>query len=341
MRKKRVIVLFVIFFLIISYFAGGIIASNIVLSNIFEKRGSNESDLLTNELLIYKTRNDYSIMNERIEYDFYSSNNKLKGYYYRVNDSKGLVISAHGMKSLSDAKDAEYQSYFIEQGYSVFAIDLTASGKSEGKSMNGLYQSAYDIKAAYDFLKEGNMLEDKLILVGHSWGAYGACASIALGLNPDYVISFSAFDNPYDTMVRFSLNSVGGIIYPTIPTFYLATNIKYGKNNTLSASKALKNSKAKSLVIQGKNDKTIPYNKEALYNHVKNLSNVKTLLLDNIGHNNPWLSYDSIKYVEDEIEPKLKTLSGSELDNFIKNVDKEKTSALSNIVFDEIKDFLK
>lgn len=341
MSKKLKITLIIILVIIINYFVGGIIAANIVLNNIFDHRGSSYSDLSLLENQIYKNIDDYDSLQNGIEYKFKSGKNELTGYYYKKEDSKGLVLSAHGMTSQSQNDDLQYQSYFVENGYSLFSIDLTASGKSEGKSMKGLHQSAYDVKAAYDFLNEEELLEDKLILIGHSWGGFGVAASLSLGVKADYVITFSAFDNPFDTMVRYSVNSVGGFIYTTVPTFYITTSMKYGKNNSISAYKSLLNSDAKPLIIHGKDDKSIPYNKEALY--AKTIKNDKfnNLLLDGIGHSGTWRTKEANKYLE-EIEKEIKKIKKDnvKLKEYINNIDKNKTSELNPLVFEEINKFL-
>ena len=343
MKKKKIIKICIIvsLILIINYFVGGIVAASIVISNIFDHRGSNYSDLLLDENNIYKRIEEFDSFKNYEVYDFYSGKNRLKGYYHKIEDSKGLVISVHGMTSQAFNDDIEYQNYFVENGYSLFSIDLTASGNSEGKSMKGLHQSAYDVKACYDFLKNENMLEDNLILVGHSWGAYGVGASLSLGVDADYVITFSAFDNPYDTMVRYSVNAVGGFIYTTIPTFYITTSIKYGKNNTLSASKALKKSNCKSLIIHGENDKSIPYNKEALYAKMNENDKTKKILLEGISHSGPWRTKEANLYIE-EIQSKIKELKKNKGDikSYIDSIDKNKTSELNIDLFNEIKDFI-
>ena len=343
MKRKKIIKICIIIslILIINYFVGGIIAANIVISNIFDHRGSSYSDLLLDENNIYKRIDEYDSLKNYDEYDFYSGKNKLKGYYHKVSDSKGLVISVHGMTSQALNDDIEYQNYFVENGYSLFAIDLTASGNSEGKSMKGLHQSAYDVKACYDFLKEEGLLEDKLILVGHSWGGFGVSASLSLGVEADYIITFSAFDNPYDTMVRYSVNAVGDFIYTTIPTFYITTSIKYGKNNTLSASKALKKSNAKSLIIHGKADKSIPYNKEALYAKMEENDKVKKILLDGIGHSGPWRTKEANDYIE-EIRTNIKKMKKEKKDikSCIDSIDKNKTSEINNELMNKIKEFI-
>ncbi len=342
-RKNKVFILSgILMFIIVFYFGAGIVASSIVLTMIFETRASNVSDLLENENRIYKLRDDYDNLKSRTEYDIKSKYN-LKGYYYKVENSKGLVLAAHGLKSQADGFDAEYQSWFVENGYSVFSIDISGSGRSDGNSAVGLHQSPYDIYAAYQFIVDNNLLEDKLILVGHSWGAFGSLASLSFGVKADYVIAFSAYDNPYDTMLQYSLNYMGPAIYLTIPTFNITTSIKYGSyNNTLSASKSLLESNAKALIIQGKDDKNVPYDGIAVYNKVSETNNITKLLLDGIGHEGPWRSKASVDYVKNEVMPNLNKLTNQEeIDKYINSIDKNKTSELSEIVFNKIEDFLK
>ena len=342
MRKKLLIISSIFLTLIFLYFAGGLISSNIVLSNIFDKRMSNLETLLEPEYKIYKNRDDYNSLNNRIEYDFYSDNNKLKGYYYKNNNSKGLVIACHGMTSQADGMDIAYQNYFFENNYSVFSFDLTAHGRSEGNSISGLHQAAYDVKACYDFIFDNKLNENNIILIGHSLGGYGVAAALNLGVKANYLITFSAFDNPYDTMVRYSKNSVGDIINLTIPTFNMTTSFKYGDNKNLSASSGIKESNINSLIIHGKDDISIPYNDASLYAKVKDYNNVNAILLDDCGHNTPWYSINANNYVKNEIKSKLEELKNNkkELNDYIDTIDKNKTSELSNVVFDNINKFL-
>ena len=340
MKKRKLIIIIssIILFLIISYFVGGFIATNIILNNIFDKRGSDEALLLNYENRIYKLRYDYECLKERKEYDF-NSRYKLKGYYYKNINSKGLVIACHGMGSMADGFDSEYQSYFVENGYSLFSFDLSASGKSEGESMVGLFQSAYDVKAAYDFLKKENLLEDNLILIGHSWGGFGVAASLSLGVEAKYVITFSAFDNQYDTTIRFAKNYMGDIINLSIPPFYISTNLKYGSDNTFSASDSLKNSNAKALVIHGKLDDKIPYN-EGLYGKISDIPNAYGLLLDDEYHNGIWRSSEANNYSKELLEELNKLEKEEDKEAFVNNIDKNKTSELNKLLFEKIEEFI-
>lgn len=343
MRKKIIIISSIILSIILLYFVGGIIASNIVFNNIFNRRFSDSNTLLEPINKIYKNRDDYINLKNRIEYDFYSGNNKLKGYYYKNNDSKGLVIACHGMTSQADSENLAYQNYFVSNGYSLFSFDFTAHGKSEGSSMNGLSQAAYDVKACYDFIFENNLYENNIILIGHSLGGYGVAAALNLGVKANYLITFSAFDNPYDTMLRYSKNSMGDIVNLTLPTFYLTSNMKYGANNYLSASEGIKKSNIKSLVIHGANDKNIPLDDASLISHVTNYQNVEKEILVGVGHNTPWFSTKAIDYVNDIIKPKIEELKNDKekLDEYINSINKNETSELNENLFNKINEFIR
>ena len=343
MRKKIIIISSIFLSIILLYFVGGIIASNIVFNNIFDKRFSDENTLLLPNNRIYKNRDDYINLKNRIEYDFYSGNNKLKGYYYKSLDSKGLVISAHGMTSQSDSTDLAYQNYFVSNGYSLFSFDFTSHGKSQGNSLNGLQQAAFDVKACYDFIFENNLYENNIILIGHSLGGYGVAAALNLGVKANYLITFSAFDNPYDTMIRYSKNAVGDIINLTLPTFYITSKLRYGDNIYLSASEGIKKSNIKALVIHGSNDNNIPIDDSSLLSHVTNLENVNKEILVGVSHNTPWFSDNAINYVNNIVKPKIEELKDDEdkLNEYINSIDKNRTSELREYIFDKIYEFIR
>ena len=345
MKKKKLLIILgcIVLFLIINYFIGGYIATAIVNKTIFDKRGSDvevfDEDNL--EYIIYKYRVDYPNLSVREEYDFKSGKNNLKGYYYKHEDEKGLVLSAHGMGSLADGLDTQYQNWFYENGYSVFAIDLTASGNSEGNSMKGLFQSAYDVKAAYDFIIENNLIKNKFIMVGHSWGAFGISASLSLGVKADYIITFSAYDTPFELMFHRAKQTVGGFADFTYPAFKLSCATYFGNKIFMSASKAIKKSNIKALIFQGIYDTTVPYNTFSVYNRLNDNDNVKRVLLERIDHTTPWLSVESNnKYYQYLYHYQTEITTEEEKEEFKASINKDETTILSDIVIDNINSFL-
>lgn len=345
MKRAKKIILGIVAALVVSYVAGGITAAFVVDGIVFERRGSDESKLKNVEYRLRYQREDYPSLATREVYSVPSNGNRLAGYFYKAEPSKGVVITAHGMNSLSDGLDVAYQQWFCSQGYSVFALDLTASGRSEGTSMVGLHRSALDVQCAYNFLQSNGLLRGKTILCGHSWGGFGAAMSVCLGVKADAVITFSAFANTFDTMVSYASQKVGPLAYATIPTFYLGTAMKHGASAFYDAAKAVRESASKFLVIHGEKDKSVPLSETSLYGKTKDYPNVSTVLLPDIGHEAPWESLAAKEYLQKDVLPKLEELkqegaSTEELDTFISSVDKSRSSELNTDLFATIQSFL-
>lgn len=342
-KKRRGVKRIIIYLILFIYLGSGLLGFVVVKGVVFSKRVSSIDSLEDLDRRIYKLRSDYNVLNEREEIYFKSEKNTLCGYLYSVEDSKGLVIGAHGINSLSDGTESQIYQWFVSLGYSVFAIDLTASGKSEGQKIKGLDQSAIDVKNAYLYLKENGLLQENIVLIGYSWGGFGVAASIQMGVKCDYLITFSAFDNPMETMLVYGKESAGLVSYIYYPIFYISSLISFGNGTNIRASNGLVNRDIKCLIIQGKEDKTVKYNYNSLYNKTLGYDNVSSLLLEDIGHDGPWRSVDSHSYA-DSLKERINELKGEsieEKDRFLATIDKEKSSELSEIVFNKIEEFLK
>ncbi|MBO6285794.1 MAG: alpha/beta hydrolase [Bacilli bacterium] len=345
MKRTKKIILGIVAALVVSYVAGGITAAFVVDGIVFERRGSDESKLKNVEYRLRYQREDYPSLATREVYSVPSNGNKLAGYFYKADPSKGVVITAHGMNSLSDGLDVAYQQWFRSQGYSVFALDLTASGRSEGTSMVGLHQSALDVQCAYNFLQSNGLLHGKTILCGHSWGGFGAAMSVGLGVKADVVITFSAFANTFDTMVSYAAQKVGPLAYATLPTFYLGTAMKHGPSAFYDAAKAVRESSSKFLIIHGEEDKQVPLEGTSLYGKTRDYPNVRAVALPGIGHEAPWESLAAKEYLQKDVLPKLEELkregaSAEEINAFTSSVDKSRSSELNADLFATIQSFL-
>ena len=235
-KKIRKIIIITSISVVSFYILGGVVASFIVNDVVFKDKVTNNG-VLQSSVAFYKTQKDYPLLSERQEHTFKSGKNKLSGYYYDVSEDKGLVIFAHGLSNYSDDCNAQMHNYFVELGYDVFAIDLTGSGKSTGRTTIGLHQSAYDIKSAYNYLKDNNLLKDNLILCGHSWGAYGSVIASSIGVKTDKVIAFSGYNCPIDMMHEIAKQQVGFLADLNYPTYALPS--PGGDNNSSSIASSL------------------------------------------------------------------------------------------------------
>ncbi|MCQ2742735.1 MAG: lysophospholipase [Bacilli bacterium] len=319
--------------------------SSIIVGSIFNGRASTSEDLSTNrECYIYKIRKDIPSLSSRTEFTFESDENVLTSYLYEVPNPKGLVIAAHGLTSQADGVDANYQTYFVEKGWDVLAVDLTASGKSEGKS-HYLDQSAIDVanavKAASKWEKTKNL---KTCLVGHSWGAYGALASYEYESSPKAVASFASFIQPDLEMIDSSRKGLGDFADATKWCMDLGLVALRGSKGFLNAADALKkNSDAKVILVQGELDETVTSYSGSYYKSAS-FGNERTtpIYLKGRTHTDLFYSDAALTYKKDIVDPKLEELgdwnklSLEDKKAFESSIDKEKTSELNVSLFDQI-----
>ncbi len=319
------------------YFVSGIVFPLVVNHRIFDVRLSSPETLSENQYLVQNGRADYPILSNREEIVFSSSGQNLVGYLYKASGSKGVALCAHGMTAQADGPDAQYQHWFLAEGYDVFALDLTASGRSQGDSMKGLHQSAYDVSSAYQALGQRGLLHGQTVLVGHSWGAFGVAASLSLGVYADRVVCFAAYDNPLSMMFETARIRLGDWSYLTYPMFSFTNQLRYGGDATLSASKAIE--KTKAFLVQGELDVTVPY-PASLYGKTLGQGNVVSYLRPSVAHITPWKSLDALWSTEID-KQMLANLEGTpEKEAYIQNVDKNRNSALDEDLFAAISAFL-
>ncbi|MCR5078808.1 MAG: alpha/beta hydrolase [Bacilli bacterium] len=348
-KRKRKSPLFVISIviaaLVLTYFGSGVIAANIVSSVLYGHRLTTPKNLQSKWYALFNTREDYEVLSNREVLTFPSNNNEtLSSYFYSSSSPKGTVISLHGMGSLADGDNSEYQQWFVEKGYNLLALDLTASGNSEGNEMRGLHQSAYDAYSAYSYLIKEKRIVEPLIMAGHSWGAYGAAASLSLGVKANYVISFSGYDVPIKEMYAQAESKVGILAPLTYPAFLLGMELRFGGNGTLSAKEAIANSSAKALLIHGDADNTVSYD-ISLLDAAKDLSNVTTLTIPGCGHDRPWLEMEAKEYANGFIAKLGKDFDSLDKERATEELtklgyEKEKANILNKEVFSAIEKLL-
>jgi len=243
---------------------GDILDPNVGLTLFFDRRFSNASTLgRTVDSLVYLFRDDFPSLSFREVVSFPSCGNTLKGYLYRTAQTwhKGLVLYVHGLTGQADDIYAIGQDRFLSAGYDVFAIDLTASGRSGGNGIPGLHQSALDVKAATEYLStRGDLNGMPLFFFGHSWGAYGVAASLNFAsVRPHAVAAVSGFDNPLAEMMAIPQEKVGFPIPVDRAPLEEALRRRAGEHYSLSASRGIAESGVPALVVHGQDDHTVPF----------------------------------------------------------------------------------
>ncbi|SFQ21541.1 hypothetical protein SAMN02910358_01145 [Lachnospiraceae bacterium XBB1006] len=197
----------------------------------------------------------------RTKYEFKSNKGqKLAGYLYHVgDDQRGIVVMAHGFGGGGHNNYLDCANYFAQHGYYVFAYDATGNDESEGKGVGGVPQGVVDLDYAISFVEEsGKFPKLPIVLFGHSWGAYSACAVLSYHPEVKAVIECSGFNKSSDLYESEGKKQVGVGIHLMMPFVKLHEIIKYGDYATASAMKGFRESKASVMVVHSAEDPVVP-----------------------------------------------------------------------------------
>ena len=352
-RKTKVVIIVissVLLGLILLYFGGSVIATSIICNYLF---GSREPDIETvlkdpqRYYQILKTRDDYSLLSSREEPTFKHGKYNLQGYLYECSNPKGLIISCHGVSSFADSDHAEYQNYFLNQGWDIFSFDMPGCGRSEGDKMYGLYESRFAVESAIRYVKTNDKIKNlPLCLIGHSWGAYGAVTSSEIDEKIHAIAAISGYNAPNEMMVGAArIKYWDGLIIGK-PGLDFALSILDGNKAFFKASSEIKKHEDISYyIIHGEKDDIVPFKGYSQYSKVVNinLNNVKTLSLSNYKHSGIWRSEAANTYYEikkNELDALYKQYNKNIPDDvysdFIASVDKDKSSELNLTLLDDI-----
>ncbi len=270
------------------------------LKIIFERRMSTVESFHSGwEYLEFASYEDFPSLKRKSFVKIPSGENTLTGHLYEQPDAKGLFLCVHGLTGLSEDFSSAYHDYFFTHGYNVLALDLTASGRSEGIGVKGLSQSALDIKAALDFIHQNLSLRYlPLFLFGHSWGAYGVCAALNFDKTPLAVFEMSGFADPFSVMTELPKSYVSSGVELTEPALKEAMQKRDPEFAFLSAEKALEDSpNVYAVLIQGDQDK-MAVHKASLFGREYRRNGVEKILMQGRGHGNVATSLESIAYLK-------------------------------------------
>ena len=330
-----------------TYFAFGLAGVSIITTNYINVRGSDINSLNDEYYRVQYVRSDYASMSVREEIPFDCNGETLMGYLYQVSNPHGVIICAHGVNSIADGNHAQYQNYFINKEWDIFAIDMTGCGRSSGKGMKTLHESKYCVSNAIKTIK--NLADTKdlpICLIGHSWGGYGVVAG-SDKQNISAVASFSGYETPAGMMYGYAENNVSPAVILTKPSLDVALTAYYGNESYVAASDVIKrNRRTNYVILHGENDTTVGLKKYSIYDHVvdRDIENVDTILLKNTAHISPWKSGDANAYYDGYVIPGLaelhsqygETIPEDKFEEFLATVDKEKSSAVNTELLDTI-----
>ena len=328
-----------------------------------------------------KVRSDYPLMQNRTELTFKSGKRNLVGHLYEVENPLGVVVCMHGLGSESDSDNAEYQNYFIEQNFDVFAVDSEGCGKSEGRHAKGLYHSKYEAVAAVNFIKEYPSTKGlKVSLVGHSAGAYGAILASA-ECDVDNVLAMSSFDSPREVTWNMIKDKMGPFSFLLAPFIDLTMLFNGGKENYKKASDVIAAHPEKNYFLMHSTDDSFvnfqtaslirkyntpdfDYHKYEVFSNnevpeyipeyyeVKQTGNVYSQVITWSQHSDVWLSWDAMVYTRhsywgvlmkerEEHNPDHLSKHDYVLRYGYDRIDKDKTSEMNSYAFSKVVELFK
>ena len=319
-KKKWLILTLIVSILVVLYIPGGYIASLIVFHVLYDKRMSSLDSKNNKEFDTYCLREDYPFPEEE-KIQILSNKNELVIHHYESEKKKGAFLTAHGMSSFAGGRESTYEYEIFKLGYDIYALDLTASGESEGDSIQGLSQGIQDVKAAID---EVLTREDHIYMSGYSWGAYSLLCASSYSDKINGVISFSSFTSANEEM-KWSVEShIGPVVNLFSWTMESCASLKYGKDTTLKTYEVMDKSECKYLLFQGDEDKTVGNQyASTLYHYLKEKNErVTTHLLEGKNHNNVFYSKEAIEYVNSlKSDEEINRYRASEIDeNIVKAI---------------------
>lgn len=234
----------------------------------------------------YFTAEDFNLKTEDIAVTYRGTALYAKIYSVKpVEECERVVIFQHGFGAGTSSYMTEI-AHFASAGYAVVAADAYGCNNSGGKKVYGFYAGVEAVIAAYIGVKRDNRLNNKkVILVGHSWGAYSVlCASKKIDV--DGVVAISAFNAPAQCVCdQLKLISrFTKFIAPLLHPFFFIGNIFFfGFKGNAHAAKAIDKSGVKALLIHGEKDNTVKYKHSAAAKAAG--ANVTKLILADKKHN--------------------------------------------------------
>lgn len=248
----------------------------------------------------------------RIPVSFESEANILRGHIYGPDNTRGLLVVAHGLGGGSDSYLPQIK-HFVDSGLRVFAYDSTGSYGSGGKTTKGFPQAVVDLHAALTFIADQpDLAELPLLLFGHSWGGYAVVNVLNYPHEVKGVVSVSGVNSAIDMIMEQGEALMGGFIHTQFPFLWLYQRLLFGKVASFDAVSAINATDIPVLVIHGTEDEMVAFDGSALIAHRDEISNphVRYVTVDTPGrngHNNLFRTDEAITYI-DEVNALYRTI---------------------------------
>ncbi len=290
---KKILLIIMVPFLAFSMLAfSGI---HVAYQKVFSRADYNQYD--TGKYLVYK---DISSKYPREAVTIDSGKNKLAGYIYGTENSKGLIIISPGHRDPDDVKLYEIM-YFVDAGWTVLCYDYTGCYNSTGGGMVGYTQSVADLDAVLRYAQTKKRFSKMpVMLFGHSLGAYASTAVLQYQHPVTAVAAASGFDDPVEQW-EYSIEKYTGLFGALLkPYAKLYIDFRLGNKKGLTAMKGINSTKIPILIVSGTKDEFYGGESKIFERraHVTNPNCIFRLMTkkNHCGHYDYFLTDDSIEY---------------------------------------------
>lgn len=283
----------------------------------------------------------------RQELYYFVNDTRLRGYYYKSDQEKGLVVISHGLHAGGD----DYLpiiKYLVKNGYNVFSFDNTGIYDSDGENAVGMCQAIIDLEGTINYIKQETMFSNlPIFLLGHSWGAYAVTSVLALCDNIKGVAAIAPMNNGCKMMVDKAEEYVGKIGTVPGPIFSIYQKLLFGKYVNYNGVNGINSVNIPVLIAHGIEDKVINFEKQSIIAYKDEITNENVQYYVGLGlqsgHDTIWHSIEAIAYqkkVESEIKylelKKGKELTKEELIDYYSTINHELYSAVNEELMNQI-----
>ncbi len=304
-RKQKILISSIA---ILTGFSGTVVGSSIIAYNALFPRQERPDYSITLGNFCYERVCDNL---PREEFYFTSNKEKLKGYYYPSNDSKGLIVIAHGYHAGADDY-LPFIEYFVKNNFNVFAYDMTATYDSQGDHLVGWCQALVDIDYALKYIaKEPRFNTQPLFLFGHSWGGYAVTSVLEIHKNVKACAGVAPMRDGSTIMMEKGEQYVGKIATLNSPIISAYQKIIFGNYVKHNGIKGINSVNIPVLIAQGIDDKVITYDKLSVIAHKDKITNPNVVYYEGYGlqgeHNTILHSNNAVAY-QKEVASKLEKI---------------------------------
>ncbi len=257
--KKVLIVIVVVIF---AFSAISLVVTKIVYDNIFDRYDEAQTEIP------YELE---EIVEKREAHDYYSGENKLRGYLYRSSAKQpqdALVVIAPGFNASTSDYLWQIKS-LVDFGWSVFIFDATGCCESDGESAVGFPQILLDLDETVKYIENNKRFGyNELVLFGHSRGGYAVCCALEYKYDIAAVVSISGINSAMEGIIGSSVNYVGPLAYGNYGGLWVYQAYLFGTDVlNMSAEDAISNVDVPVLIIHGNNDEMVPKDKFSIISH--------------------------------------------------------------------------